>query len=109
MHFENVLLFWELLDVFLKKNNEYDKFKDEFEISKVKAKIRLMFDTHSLQLRKEFANMFISEEKNCLREFNNGEKLMLFLLRTKLFYFTQIFHNLLLIKNKINLKMSRLL
>lgn len=106
MHFENVLLFWELLDVFLKENNEYEKYKTDLEISKVKGKIRLMFDTHSLQLRKEFANMFIIEEKNSIGEFKKGEKLMLFLIRKRLFYFTQIFHNLLLLKNKINLKME---
>jgi glycosyltransferase involved in cell wall biosynthesis len=106
MHFENVLLFWSLLDSFLKEKNEFEKYKQITELSKVENKVRLMIDTHSSILRKEFAKMFYEEESNCLSKFRKGEKLMLLLVRYKFFGLAQLFHNMLLIKHKKQLLKS---
>lgn len=104
MHFENVVQFWELLDTFLKEHNEYEKYKRVIEISKIQSKVRLMIDTHSSQLRKEFANMFHDEETNCISDFKRGEKLMLLLVRHEYFGLAQLFHNFLVLKHKKNLQ-----
>lgn len=100
MHFENVKLFWNLMDQFMKQKNEFEKFKSVLAVSKVKNKVRLMIDTHSKVLRKEFANLFHNEETNCLSHFKKGEKLMLILIRYRFFELAQLFHNILLIKNR---------
>jgi glycosyltransferase involved in cell wall biosynthesis len=100
MHFENVLTFWKLLDEFLKEHNQFEQHKHTLELAKVKNKVRLMIDTHSSQLRKEFANMFREEEKKYINHFKRGEKLMLLLIRYRQFWLAQLFHNLLLIKHK---------
>jgi glycosyltransferase involved in cell wall biosynthesis len=100
MHFENVIEFWTLLDSFLIEHGEFDKYKDIINISKVRSKIVLMFDTNSSKLRKEFGTMFIGEQLKCNEYLKTGEKLMLFFVNNKLYFLAQLYHNLLLIKNK---------
>jgi glycosyltransferase involved in cell wall biosynthesis len=99
MHFENVVLFWKLFDEFLYEHNEYEKYKEMLAFPKMQSKVRLMIDTHSSELRKEYASIFLEEEKKCFDRFNNGEKLMLLLVRYKLFGFAQLFHNYLVAKH----------
>ena len=100
MHFENVLLFWNLLDEFLETHNEYEKHKDITNKSKIQNKVQLMLETHYPYLRKEYANMFLEEEKTVnLKNFRRGERIMLFLVRHKWFYFAHLFHVILFIKN----------
>jgi glycosyltransferase involved in cell wall biosynthesis len=100
MHFENVLTFWKLLDEFLLKQKEFEKYRNALELTRVQNKVRLMIDTHSSKLRKEYAYMFSEEEKRHINYFKRGEKLMLLLVRYRQFWLTQLFHNLLLIKHK---------
>ena len=100
MHFENTILFWNELDNFLLKENIFNKYLKITEKSKVEIKVRLMIDTHSTHLRKEYANIFLDEEIRCFSSFTIGEKLMLLLVRYKLFVLAQLFHNLLVWKNK---------
>lgn len=99
MHFENVVRFWNLFDEFLKEHNEYDKYKEIMAFPKMQSKVRLMIDTHSSQLRKQYASIFMEEEKISLNRFNKGEKLMLLLVRYKLFFPAQLFHNYLVKKH----------
>ncbi len=100
MHFENVVLFWNLLDEFLIKYNEYDKLLPITDKAKIESKDRLMIDTHSSELRKEIATIFYEEETRCLNQFKRGEKLMLLLIRYKLFGLAQLFHFYLVQKHK---------
>lgn len=100
MHFENVVLFWNLLDEFLIKHNEFDKLQPIIDKAKIESKVRLMIDTHSPELRKEFATIFYEEETRCLNHFKRGEKLMLLFIRYKLFGLAQLFHLYLLQKHK---------
>jgi|ERR1035437_1631747 glycosyltransferase involved in cell wall biosynthesis len=101
MHFENVLQFWNLLDNFLRKHNEYEKYKPIMALPKTQSKVRLMIDTHSSKLRKEYAGMFREEEKQCITHFTKGEQLMLYLIRYRLFFLAQLFHRYLVIKNSM--------
>jgi glycosyltransferase involved in cell wall biosynthesis len=91
MHFENVLTFWKLLDEFLKEHNQYEQYKQIIELTRVKEKVRLMIDTNSSQLRKEFANMFREEEKKYINHFKRGEKLMILLIRYRQFMLAHYF------------------
>ena len=100
MHFENVVQFWDSVDEFFKEHNEYEKYQENMPLPKAQSKVRLMIDTHSSKLRKEYANIFIDEEKYCFSTFRKGEKLMLTLVRYRLFGLAQLFHNLLVWKNK---------
>ena len=100
MHFENILLFWNSLDEFLREHNLYEKYKPILLIPKTHSKIRLMIDTNSCQLRKEYANMFLDEEKQCIAHFTKGEQLMLYLVRFKLFFLAQMFHKYLVLNNQ---------
>jgi len=100
MHFENVLTFWNLLDDFLRKHNQFDNYVDSIALPKAQSKARLMVDTHSKALRKEFADMFLQEEKQCFKVLRFGEKYMLQLVRLKLFRMSQLLHILLVYNNK---------
>lgn len=99
MHFENVVTFWNLFDEFLKEHNEFEKYEPTLALPKAQSKVRLLIDTNSLHLRKEYADIFLKEEKQCFSSFRNGEKLMLLLVRFRLFATAQLFHNYLLWKN----------
>jgi len=100
MHFENVIQFWNSLDDFLKTNNEFEKYKQLIELPKTQTKARLMTDTHSSELRKEFYDMFRDIEMKYIFQLRKGEIIMLLLVRYKLFWLAQLFHNLLVYKNK---------
>jgi glycosyltransferase involved in cell wall biosynthesis len=99
MHFGNVVLFWSLLDTFLKDNNEFEKYKIIMELPKVQSKVRLLIDTHSSHLRKEYVGIFSEEEKHCISQLTKGEQFMLFLVRYRLFLPAQMFHDYLVVKN----------
>ena len=101
MHFENVLTFWNLFDDFLKEHNEYEKYKSILALPKTQSKVRLMIDTNSASLRREYADIFQEEELKCINSFNKGEKIMLWLVRYEHFDLAQWFHDLLVWKNKI--------
>jgi glycosyltransferase involved in cell wall biosynthesis len=100
MHFDNTILFWNELDNFLLKENIFNKYLKITERSKVEIKVHLMIETNSSQLRKEYANIFLKEEKKCFSSFRKGEKLMLLLVRLHLFAIAQLFHNYLVWRNK---------
>jgi len=99
MHFENVVRFWSLLDDFLREKNLYEQYKPIMAFPKMKAKVRLMIDTNTSQLREEYADIFKDEEKKCISQFTKGERLMLFLVRNRLFFFAQLFHKYLVLKH----------
>jgi len=99
MHFENVVQFWNLLDAFLQEHNVYEIYKPFMALPKTQGKVRLMIDTHSCRLRREYADIFRDEEKECISHFTKGERLMLFLVRKRLFFLAQLFHSYLVITN----------
>jgi len=100
-HFEDVLLFWRLFDTFLKEHAEFNKYKFFINKQKVKSKVSLLIDTDSYSLRKEYADMFYEEEKTVINEFKAAEKLMLLLIRNKMFILAHLFHKVLIINRDI--------
>lgn len=100
MHFENIILFWQLLDNFLVEHNIFEKYREQISLTKLHSKVQLMLGTNNSKLRKEYANIFYLEEKHCIKELRPGEKLMLFFVRHKQFWLSQLFRHFLLIKNK---------
>ena len=100
MHFENVIEFCRLQDVFFIKHNVYEEYKTTIELSKVKKKINLMIGTNSFELRKKFGNMFYEIEMQYISYFRIGEKIMLLLIHYKLYLIAHIFHNILVFKNR---------
>jgi len=107
MHFENVLLFWNSMDDFFRVQNEFDYFREIMVLPKLQSKVRLMIDTHSSELRKEFAGIFSEEEKQAFNQLKTGEKFMLLLIRYKLFFLAQLYHKLLVLRNKPNSKSKK--
>ncbi len=99
MHFENVILFWKLTDSFLKEKNIYEKYQPEIELSKVKNKATLMMGVNSYVLQKEYAGMFRDIEKKHVKQLRRGERIMLSLLRLKLFIPAHLFRQLVLYNN----------
>ncbi len=100
MHFQNSVLFWELLDKFLIEKDIYEKYKEELTFSKMQNKCRLMCDTGSYRLRKEYAGMLTTGEKKYLNRFKRGEKMMLYLIRYRMFWLAHLLHKLSWIKNR---------
>jgi len=100
MHFQNMAMYWEHMDIFLKQHNEYEKYRKIMELPKTQSKVRLMIDTHLSSLRKEYSYLFHDVEMNCLTQLKRGEVIMLLLVRYKLFGLAQLFHNLLVLKKK---------
>jgi len=99
-HFNSVLLFWKLTEEFFEEKKCIDDFRETINYSKVKQKAALLIATHNVDLRKKFAEIYNDIEKNHIKNLRFGEKIMLKLVRLKLFYLSQILHNLLLLKNK---------
>ena len=100
MHFENVRYFWKSLEEFLIEKNEYEKYKNLLELPKVQTKINLLISTNIAGLRKQYRTLFFEEEGRCIQHFKRGEKLMLLLVRYKCFSLAQLFHRLLVFKNR---------
>lgn len=100
MHFENICQYWSYLEFFAQEINQYNNLKEIIDIQKVRSKAKLLIGTHSSDLRKEYSNIFHIEESKYISHFHRGEKLMLILVRYKLFGVAQLFHRFLLLKNK---------
>lgn len=105
MHFDNVILFWKLLEDFLYKHQLYDEYKEVVGFAKVNDKIDLMLSIHtSTTLRKQYSTMFYEEETIYLKYFHRGRKLMLLLVRHQLFGIANLFHLYNILKHKHQLK-----
>jgi len=100
-HFENIILFWQLTDEFLKEKNCYNSLTHITDRLKVKSKSRLLLDTPFPHLRKKYATLFYAEETRCMHNFKRGEWLMLMLVRYRLFMFAHWLYKFSVYKNKL--------
>ncbi|MDR1543795.1 MAG: hypothetical protein LBS50_05190, partial [Prevotellaceae bacterium] len=100
MHFEEAILFWQLLEQFFKKNNIYEKYFDLIEFHKVQSKLNLIIESHSHKLRKQYAYLYRDIEMKYFSQFRFGEKIILFCTHYRLFLLVRIARNLLVFKNK---------
>ena len=101
MHFENVQRFWILTEDFLKEKGILAKYQPRLDKEKAISKIRLMIETSSYRLRKDFKTMFEREEKEYFSAFRLGEKIMSLCIRNRCFFIAQLWHYALEIKNKL--------
>lgn len=109
-HFENVILFWKLLDDFLKEKQVYENYIEITEKGKLRLKIQLFFDTKEIALRYEYREMFAQEEKKYYKSLKFVEKTMFFCARRKyLLWITQIIRTLLIIKSKFHYRIPKIL
>jgi glycosyltransferase involved in cell wall biosynthesis len=99
-HYENTLLRWTLIEEFYKEHNVYEKYKDIIGFTKIKSKGELLINTSQVNLRKRYADMFSAEEKKYLCQQSLDKKIILFLVRNKMFSFAQIFSKQLNLYNR---------
>jgi glycosyltransferase involved in cell wall biosynthesis len=101
-HYDNVILFHELLEKFLQGKELYEKYFDLVESSKVMLKIDLLIKTRSIELRKQYAYLYHDVEMKYWNELRRGEKIILFCTHYRLHFLAQIAQDLLFWKNRKN-------
>lgn len=99
-HFEDVMLFWKLMDDFLAGHGLAEKYRERIEASKTEHKVKLIVEVDSYAVRKKYAFLFREFEMNYIRLFRRGERIMLFLVHHKLFACAHLFDELLKYKNR---------
>ena len=99
-HFEDVILFWKLMDEFLAEQGLAEKYRERIEASKMKHKVKLIVEVDSYATRKKYAFLFREFEMEYIGLFRRGEKVMLFLVHYGLFACAQLFYVLLKYKNR---------
>lgn len=99
MHFENLIQFWTLFDDFLIEHGLLEKYRLEVSQSKARGKASIMINTQSYSLQKKYSYLFLEEEKENTYLLAKGERILLFLLRSKLYILALLFQYLLVFKN----------
>ena len=100
-HFENTLLFWSSMDKFMLSNNIQNEYAELVSRLKTNDKVKLMFYTTSVEDRKTFSEIFSEEGKMSFDTLKLSEKVMLKLLRKRMFKTTWLLREIVYLKNKI--------
>jgi len=100
-HFQNTVLRWEMIEEFYRKHNAYDKYKDIIGVTKIKSKGEIMLNTNQPYLLRKYADMFCEDEAVYFHQLTLDKKIILFLVRKKVFFAAQIFSKLLRLYNKL--------
>ncbi len=100
-HFGDTLIFWSSMDEFMSKNKIAEKYSELAGVLKLKDKVKLMFNTTSVENRKQFAGMFSVEEKLYKNQFTPVERIMLKLIELKMFWLTGLLRSIVFVKNNI--------
>ena len=90
-HFENTILRWTLIEKFYMEQDLYEKYKKTISHSKVKSKGELLINTLQPDLRKRYAGMFLADEMEYAGQQSLDKRIILLLVRKKLFFVAQIF------------------
>jgi len=90
MHYENVILFHKLLEVFLKDKGLWEKYKQYVDRSKAMLKIQLFLEKNDYKLRKKYANLYHDVELNYLKGLRKGEKTVIILTHFKLHFLAHL-------------------
>lgn len=98
-HFDDMILFWDLAEQFLFNCGLINEMIETIEIAKIKQKSSFLVETHEIDLRIKYANLYHNICNKHEIKFRFGETLMLKLIDLKLFKVTQLLHNILLLKN----------
>jgi glycosyltransferase involved in cell wall biosynthesis len=99
-HFEDMILFWNLTEHFLSKHGLSHTMQEIIEIAKIRQKSAFLVETHEVSLRIKYADLYSDIFKKHDITFRLGETIMLRLINLKMFKFTQLLHNIILLKNE---------
>jgi len=100
VHFEITILFYELLEDFLKEKGIFEKYADVVEQLKAQSKVNLLTQVHDKKTRKKYAYLFRDIEMKHIKQFRRGERITLFLTHYKLFFLADLFLKALRWKNR---------
>jgi glycosyltransferase involved in cell wall biosynthesis len=100
MHYENIKLFYELLEQFLKEKGHYEKYINTIERLKVSSKVNKLIQTKDYSLIKKYAYLYRDIEMKYINHFRRGEKITLFLAHYKLYFPAHLFLKALRYKNR---------
>ena len=78
MDYENVILFYELLEEFLQEKGLLKNFAGIIECQKATWKVNLLMQTKKITLRKKYAYLYRDIEMKHISKFRRGEKIVLF-------------------------------
>jgi len=101
LHFRNMILFWDTLEIFLNKNIDFEQYTEIVKISKLKDKYKLLFSTNSKELIGKYGLIFPDEENEYYSALKIGEKIMHFLIRYKMLIFIPALSKLIKLKSNI--------
>ena len=91
-HFENTFQCWDLLTDFFSEQGISEEYKNLLDLEKIKRKASLVIATNSYSLRKEFATMWHEEEVKYFSQLKRGKRIIIFLIRHKLFFLAHVYH-----------------
>lgn len=101
MHYENVKLFHELLEEFLKEKGLYGKYIDVVKYSSVQQKAMLFTGATDYEVMKKYTGLYRDFEMKYLHQLRRpGEKLVIFFAHFKLDFFAYLISKLIQWKNQ---------
>ncbi|MEA4935976.1 MAG: glycosyltransferase family 2 protein [Paludibacter sp.] len=100
-HFEDTVLRWNMVEEFYRKHDIYNKYRDIIGATKVKSKGELMQKTTQCHLLRKYAEIFYEDETKYFSLLTLDKKIILFLVRRKMFFLVQIFNKLLKTYNNL--------
>jgi hypothetical protein len=103
MHYENIILFHNLLEDFLRKHGLDNKYSYILECSKVRSKVELFIKTKDYILRKQYACLYRDVEMKYIKAFRHGEKTVMFLTHFKLHFLAHLTVKFIQWKNRKNI------
>jgi len=101
---ENTILFYELIENFLKGKGVYEKHIDIIERLKVESKIDLLTQVFDIKTRKKYAYLYRDIEMKYIKNFRRGERIILFLTRYGFHSLAHLTLLLIIFKNRNNSK-----
>jgi glycosyltransferase involved in cell wall biosynthesis len=90
--FESAILRCNFMENFLQKTNYYEENKNDIDFQKVFHKAILMRSANSIALRKKYANLWYNEETEHYCKLKRHERIIIFLVRHRLFGLTQLIY-----------------
>jgi glycosyltransferase involved in cell wall biosynthesis len=100
-HWEDSLLFWKDLGLFLQRHGLSDKMQKQVEFSKVDNKINLLMSSNDYSLWREYNYLFREFELNYMHHFVRGKRIFLWLIHHRMYAFAKLLLWLIKVKQKI--------
>jgi hypothetical protein len=91
-YFEYEILRWNFIENFLKETNYYEKNKNDINCLKIAIKTSLMVCANSNALREKYTDLWYDEETKYYRNLKLNDRIIIFLVRHRLFVLMQIIY-----------------